>query len=171
MKTLYILRHAKSSWGEPGLTDFDRPLNKRGYAARETMAAYLEANGIRPDLVLCSPSVRTRETLEPLADVWGDRVEVRFDEHIYEAELSDLMTCLAGVAIDAESIMVIGHYPGVQSLALTLAKPAKTDDYNSLTRKYPTGALCVLEALYDDEPVPKAGRFELVRFVQPRALA
>lgn len=67
MKTLYLLRHAKSSWKDPGLDDLDRPLNKRGRETAKTMAAYLRRAKISPDVVLCSTAVRAKQTLEPIA--------------------------------------------------------------------------------------------------------
>ena len=80
---LYLLRHAKSSWDEPGLSDRDRPLAPRGERASKSMAKYLRDEGIVPALVLCSPSKRTRETLERLAS--GDGIEVRIEDELYAA--------------------------------------------------------------------------------------
>src|SRR5215469_900221 len=120
MKTLYLLRHAKSSWKDPGLDDLDRPLNKRGRETAKTMAAYLRRSKIAPDLVLCSTAVRARQTLEPIAKAIKPG-SVAFESRIYEVAQPELLKYLRGLPEPVECALIIGHNPGLHDLALALA--------------------------------------------------
>src|SRR3954451_4780007 len=139
MKTLYLLRHAKSSWDHPGLADHDRPLAPRGRQAARLMADHLRAEQIVPALVLCSPARRTQETLEALTAAPGDDVPVRIEEDLYGASEEDLLEHLRALREDLDSAMLIGHNPGIQYLAVNLAAGGEALD--QLRQKYPTGAL------------------------------
>src|SRR5512139_2970963 len=139
MKRLYLLRHAKSSWDDPTLADHDRPLAPRGRRAARVMAEHLRRKGIAPELVLCSPSRRTRQTLTRLAPALGENADVQLESELYAACAADLLEVLREV----DSLMMIGHNPGVQDLALSLARRG-----SAITRvrsKFPTGALATLE--------------------------
>src|SRR5215831_15132963 len=91
MLTLSLLRHAKSSWDDPALEDFDRPLAKRGQTAAPRMGAYMQANGLMPDLVLCSPAVRARQTLDLLLSCLGGGPTVVYEQAFYLAAPSVLL--------------------------------------------------------------------------------
>jgi phosphohistidine phosphatase len=117
---LLLLRHAKSSWDDPSLTDRDRPLSKRGRAAARRMGEHLRASGGRIDLVLCSSALRTRETLERLALGVAD---VRVEDRLYGAGPDELLDRLRDVAGDPGAVLVIGHDPGMHELAAALAGP------------------------------------------------
>ncbi|MEM1306411.1 MAG: histidine phosphatase family protein, partial [Pseudomonadota bacterium] len=94
-KTLILLRHAKSSWSDPGLADIDRPLNKRGRAAAPRMGRWLAQAGYTPDLVICSPSMRTRQTLSAISHTLPiPREGLRFEPDIYEAPWQRLLAVL-----------------------------------------------------------------------------
>ncbi len=143
-KQLFVLRHAKSSWDNPGLDDYERPLSPRGRRAAELLGAYVRENGIHPELVLCSSARRTRETLEGVAP--GG--EVSIEDELYGASTSSLIERLHGVADGIESVMLIGHNPALQMLVLRLTEGriAATDGYLAdVERKFPTGALATLE--------------------------
>jgi len=144
MKELLLLRHAKSSWATAGMDDFERPLNKRGRRAAAALAGYLEAEGLRPALVLCSDALRTRQTLDLLRDALGGRVAAHLEPELYLADPSTLLDRLRKVADDVPSVMVIAHNPGLQELALELAAAAGPADSALAARiesKFPTGAL------------------------------
>lgn len=165
-RTLYLLRHAKSSWDDPDLDDADRPLAPRGIEATARIADHMRGHGVVPELVLCSPAVRARQTLDGLGDAIGDaRVEI--DGTIYEANESDLLERLREVEPEVGSAMMIGHNPSVQRLALLLAD--ESDRLDELRAKYPTAALATLEfdATWRDL---RAGGAELADFVKPREL-
>jgi phosphohistidine phosphatase len=144
MKDLLLLRHAKSSWGEPSVDDFDRPLNKRGRRAAAAMAKYLEHEGLRPALILCSAARRTRETLDFLLETFGTRVPLHIEPKLYLADAATIFARLRRVAADVPSVLVIGHNPGLQELALELAEAAGRDAEalrERIERKFPTAAL------------------------------
>ena len=165
MKTLYLLRHAKSSWDEPGLADRDRPLAPRGRRASKVMAEHLRDERIAPELVLCSPSQRTRETLDRIG--LEERSEVRIEDDIYGASPGDLIEVLHRVPDDVGSAMLIGHNPSIQDLALTLAAGGALD---RVREKFPTAALATLE-LDGNWAELAPGGAELVAFVKPKELS
>jgi phosphohistidine phosphatase len=167
-KRLYLLRHAKSSWENPALADHDRPLSTRGHRASSVMAEHLRSQRIAPALVLCSSAARTRETLERIRPSLGEGVEVRIEDGIYGATANDLLDLLHGVAPGAESVMVIGHNPALQELALTLA--ARGPELERLSEKFPTAALATLTFGGGWEEL-SGGAAQLMSFVTPRELA
>ncbi len=116
MKTLYLLRHAKSSWGDPTLRDFDRPLNKRGLKAAPLMGKHMRKHKVRPDLVLSSPAKRTRQTVEVVLEHAHLEPKTRFDERLYATGSTDLLKVLREADDRAESVLVVGHNPGLQDL-------------------------------------------------------
>jgi len=160
-RRLYLLRHAKSSWKERGLADHDRPLAGRGRRAAKAIGRHLREHGIEPELVLCSSSTRTRETLERigLADA---RVEIESD--LYAARADTLLARLRKIPPDVRSVMVIGHNPGLQELALLLVR-----DGHELETKFPTGALATL-ALHDGWDALDRRTAALIDVVRPRDL-
>jgi phosphohistidine phosphatase len=141
-KTLFLLRHAKSSWDNPNLADHDRPLAPRGCRASRLIAAYLQARRITPGLVLCSSSARTRETLARIWPGFAGEVEVEIEEGLYGASADDLLARLHRVSGTVESLMVIGHAPAIPDLARQLA--GSDVDRERLSGKFPTGALATL---------------------------
>jgi phosphohistidine phosphatase len=138
-----LLRHAKSSWDEPGLADADRPLAPRGRRAAEVLAAHLAAAEVRPSVVLCSSSLRTRETLAAILPALGDALEIRIERELYGAGAAQLLERLRQLPDGASSAMLINHNPGTQDLALTLA--ASGPALAGLGEKFPTAALATLE--------------------------
>jgi phosphohistidine phosphatase len=143
VKRLWVLRHAKSSWDQPGLPDADRPLAPRGRRAAEVLAAHLAASEIRPTVVLCSSSLRTRETLAAILPALGDALKIRIERALYGADAAQLLDQLRQVSNKASSAMLIAHNPGIQDLALALA--AGGPALAGLREKFPTGALATLE--------------------------
>jgi phosphohistidine phosphatase len=168
MRRVYLLRHAKSSWKDSSLADRDRPLAGRGRRAAAAIADHLEAEGIHPDLVLCSPARRTRETLERVETALGDRVEVRFEEALYGASEVELLARLRALPPEVSSVMLIGHNPGLEDLALALASTG--DGLARMREKYPTGALAMIDLPADEWDAIEADTGELVAYVRPRDL-
>jgi phosphohistidine phosphatase len=144
MKILYLLRHAKSSWAEEGAEDFARPLSARGRRAAPTMADYMVAQHYHPDLILCSPAARTRETLALMQKQLGSGASAQFDRRLYLATADELLRLLQAVRQDVGSLLLIGHNPGLERLAANLAGRGKRELLAELQRKYPTAALAVL---------------------------
>jgi len=119
MLTLYLLRHAKSSWDDASQQDFERPLNNRGRKACAVIGEVIEEKGIDFDLVLVSTALRTRQTIELVKERAKLRGEVRYDERIYEATVSQLLEVISQVDNDRKSVLLVGHNPGLEGL-LTL---------------------------------------------------
>ena len=167
MSDLFVLRHAKSSWDDPELGDHDRPLAPRGRRAAKAMGGHLRRERIAPDLVLCSSARRTRETLDRIAPALGDDVAVSVEADLYAASADELLERLRTVDDDVESVMLIGHNPGLEQLALGLA--GSGDELPDLRRKFPTGALATLSfaGRWRDLAL---GSAELTDFVKPKQL-
>jgi phosphohistidine phosphatase len=167
MRTLYLLRHAKSSWDDPAPSDHDRPLAPGGRRAAELVAEHLLRKRIRPSLVLCSSARRTRETLDGIAPALGEDVEVVVEPGLYAAPRRDLLERLHAVPGSVDSALVIGHNPAIQDLALELA--GSGDELDQLAVKYPTAALATL-AFEGDWRELGVGDAELRAFVRPKDL-
>lgn len=120
MKTLFLLRHAKSSWDDPSLKDFDRPLNGRGARAAPLMGKYMRKQKLSPELILCSPARRTRETVALFKEAARLDAPVRFDERIYEASLEQLCEVVSQIEERVDKAMLIGHNPGLEELLFYL---------------------------------------------------
>jgi len=120
MLTLYLLRHAKSSWDNTSQPDFERPLSNRGREACATLGEFISEKGIDFDLVLVSTAVRTRETIELIKERAKFGGEVRYDQRIYEATVSQLLEIIAQVDNDRESVLLVGHNPGIEGLLALL---------------------------------------------------
>ena len=167
MKRLFLLRHAKSSRKDSSLPDRDRPLAGRGRRASRAMARYMREHGIEPALVLCSSAKRARQTLDGVAAGLGGSPEVRIEPRLYEASAAGLLARLQRLGDDVPSVMLIGHNPAVERLALDLANGGP--ELAELGEKYPTGALAILEFGGTWSGLePDSAR--LVDFVKPRDL-
>jgi phosphohistidine phosphatase len=142
MKTVTIFRHAKSGEKDsPTMPDFDRPLAGRGLKAAPKMGAAMRARRLRPDLILCSPSVRTRQTLTLASpEAWDNSPAVRYEDALYEASLDTLLGVLRQLPGDVSHAMIVGHNPGLQELAMALA-PKGSEERQAFREKLPTAAV------------------------------
>jgi phosphohistidine phosphatase len=140
MRTLHLLRHAKSSWKDPNLDDHDRPLNKRGRQTAKLIAAYFRLAKIAPDLVICSTAVRARQTLDPIAKT-RKSAKVVIEREIYEGMEQTLWEQLRNLPKRPKCVLLIGHNPGLQDLALALADASSGELLTSLKDKFPTGTI------------------------------
>lgn len=170
MKTLYLLRHAKSDWSDFSVRDHDRPLNDRGRLASKGIGAYLGRNGIAPDLVLCSTAVRTRETLERVANTARAQWHHRFEPRIYEASTRALYDLVKEQDDTFRSLMIIGHNPGLHDFAITLAQGGDPDALENLNMKLPTGTFLTLSLECESfrDIAPKCARLDA--FIRPKSL-
>ena len=116
MKTLFLLRHAKSSWKEPALSDFERPLNDRGRKAAELIGKFIAKQNVTIDLVICSPAVRARQTIELALKAARRSPELRFDQRVYEASPTQLLEIISQIEDDRKSVLLVGHNPGMEEL-------------------------------------------------------
>ena len=118
MKTLTILRHAKSSWKDSSLSDHDRPRNKRGEGYAPVMGARVQQAGIRPSLILCSPAVRAWTTAKLIAqEISYPNEFLQRDERLYLADMQRIIDLLCEQDLGFNSIMIVGHNPGFTDFA------------------------------------------------------
>ena len=165
MKTLYLLRHAKSSWDDASLDDFDRPLSGRGRKAAPLVGKHMAEQGWQPDLALVSPAVRARDTWQLVSAELPAPVETRFEPPIYMADPEALLALLRDTAAPGPVILV-GHNPGLEDLASLLAGPGSDPQARArMAEKYPTAALARFQVA-----ALEPGGAALTDFVRPKDL-
>lgn len=170
MRTLHLLRHAKSSWDDLGIRDHDRPLSGRGERAAAAIAAYFRQAGIVPDLILCSTARRTVDTLAALRPGLPKGVRTTITRELYEVGAEALLDRVRSVPDDVASLLVIGHNPGLEDLALRLAGTGSDSGARkSLDRKFPAGGFASLDTDSDWSELGWGGA-RLTRFVTPKEL-
>lgn len=162
MRRLYLLRHAKSGWGDAGLADSDRPLDDRGERAAAAMAVYCRQIGMAPDRVICSTARRTRETWARLAAELPDAPAADFERRVYEAAPERLLAVIGETPADAAAALLVGHNPGMHGLTEFLA--------GARIEKFPTGALAALEIDAGGWTGLRAGAARLASLTTPKDL-
>ncbi|MEA3060444.1 MAG: phosphohistidine phosphatase [Sphingomonadales bacterium] len=167
MKILTLLRHAKSGWDDPVTRDFDRPLNPRGRRAARTVAQEMRRLGLGFDLVLASPARRVVETIAEVAAELGP-LPADYDERLYLASPQTLLDVVHETPAGARRLLLIGHNPGLESLALLLSGPVPLRSEVEL--KYPTSTLAEIAFPVESWGEVRSGGGELRRFVRPRDL-
>jgi phosphohistidine phosphatase len=161
-KRLALLRHAKSSWDDSSLADYDRPLSSRGRRAATRLGRYIREQGLVPDLVLCSSAVRTRQTLERLE--LDAAVDVKVEDELYGAGAAQLLRRVRRMAETVTTALVIGHNPGIHDFAISLVEdPARL-------ASFPTAALAELDVPAGRWDDLAEGGATLHAFVTPREL-
>jgi phosphohistidine phosphatase len=161
MRTLYLLRHAKSSWKDLTLPDFDRPLKDRGRKAAKRIGKYLAAEKLSDPLVVCSPAVRTRETADIVLKHAHLPVAVSYEERIYEASLRNLVQVVSEIPDDKQVAILIGHNPGFEELLAYLTGES---------RRMPTCALAKIKFESESWKDIKEDQGRLDWFVTPKEL-
>jgi phosphohistidine phosphatase len=136
-RQLVLVRHAKSSWDDPTLTDHERPLARRGRKALPRMRGHLEELKIRPDVVLCSSARRTQETFDGIRNALAGKPEVKFEDGLYGASADEMLSRLKQLSDDVRCAMVVGHNPGMEDLGDLLTSGGDVD-------AVPTGAIALL---------------------------
>ncbi|MGN6850685.1 MAG: SixA phosphatase family protein [Sphingomicrobium sp.] len=145
MTLLTIVRHAKSSWGNEDLDDFDRPLNKRGHKAALQIGEELKKRGFKFDLVLASPALRVRETLQGIEQGYGAELQVEWEPEIYDASEATLFKLVRRIPERAHAPMLVGHNPGLQQLILGLTRQDDGGLRERVAANLPTGAGTLVE--------------------------
>ena len=136
MKTLFILRHAKSSWDNPDWSDFARPLNHRGLDTAPLMGAVMKENDFDPEIIVSSPALRAKQTADLVKKSAGFRAKVIYDERIYEASALRLLEVVSDIEDYYDSAMIVGHNPGFENLVRILTGKIEA---------MPTAALAVVD--------------------------
>ncbi|HEY0384629.1 MAG TPA: histidine phosphatase family protein [Pyrinomonadaceae bacterium] len=162
MKTLFLLRHAKSSWQNESLPDFERPLNERGRSAAPLIGKFMRQHKLRPDLILCSPAERARQTIALVSAAAAFKAELRYDERIYAASAARLFAVVSQIDESAGSVLLVGHNPGLEELLEALTGEV---------RHLPTAALAHMTLNVERWAGACEQTGELVRLVKPKELA
>ena len=172
MRQLLLMRHAKSSWDDPRLSDHARPLNARGRQAAAAMRRAMHELGLAPDVVLVSSARRTLQTMEAL-EPWEDTPLIEPMDALYLASAPQMLQVLRGVAETARSVLLVGHNPGLHELAMLLVGPQAmapgTPSTRRLAEGYPTGALAEFTVAGSWRSLGEGGG-RLLRFLCPRDL-
>ncbi|WP_417519982.1 SixA phosphatase family protein [Minwuia sp.] len=168
MKTVYLMRHAKSDWGNAQISDHERPLNARGRHAAKRMGQFMRDVGIAPDTAFVSTATRTRSTWALLSDEAGLAAQAQFIDKLYLGAPETYRKLWCALAPDVGSVLFLGHSPGIEQLARELCANGADADLTALQQKFPTGALAEIRF---EEPWsaigPGTGR--LMRFILPRS--
>lgn len=161
MKTLLLLRHAKSSRKDDGVRDFDRPLNQRGLKTAPSIGRLIRKRKLQPDLVLSSPAERARQTTQLVIEAAGLKTELRYDERIYEASVARLLGVVSQLDDEAGMVILVGHNPGLEELLEMLTGEA---------HNLPTAALACIELNIEKWNKVRAGGGQLHWLVKPKEL-
>ena len=170
IRTLLLLRHAKSSWDDPTEDDFDRRLSTRGRRAAQAIARELAKATVQPDIILCSAARRTRETLDAILPHLTKDHLVQVERGLYLADVDTLQSVVRRLPARAGCVLVIGHNPGLHDFADALSGAGDQALRERLSGKFPTGALATIE-IAGPWSKAAAGAGRLVGFVVPRDLA
>ena len=170
MKTLTLLRHAKSGWDDPVTRDFDRPLNPKGKRAAALMGRHWRTLGLDFDHVVASPAVRIGETIDEVVRGYGRTLAPVWDRRIYLASAVTLLDVVRDLPADAERALLVGHNPGLEDLVLMLVPDTADGMRDAVEEKYPTATIAEMTFGVADWRDASAGGARLVRFVRPRDL-
>ena len=161
MKKLFVIRHAKSSWKDSSLADFDRPLNKRGFKNAPFMGDYLKARAVTPDIILSSPAVRAKTTAEIIANKVHYNKKILYEKSIYEADSRTLHNTLSALDNRYNIVFLIGHNPGLNFLI---------DSYLDFNENIPTCGVVELEVQADSWKDLSTENVKLLSFNYPKKL-
>lgn len=167
-KTLFLFRHAKSSWDDAALADFDRPLAPRGQRAAPLVGQEMKRRGWLPYLVLVSSARRAVETWKLAAAELAEQPAVQFSRALYLADPRKLLEALHEVAESYRSLVLVGHNPGLEELAAMLAGPgSNTAALAGIKEKFPTGSLARFNV---EGSWPELRIATLTHFLRPKEL-
>ncbi len=170
MRRLMLLRHAKSDWPE-GTDDRERPLARRGRDVSPMMGRYMADEGLLPDLVLVSTARRARETWDLACPAFAQNMASHPEPRLYEADSNAILDVIRKTQPGVRTLLLIGHNPGFQDLAIALAGTGRQSDLARLQRKYPTAGLVVIDLEIDDWSQASGAHGRLERFETPKTLA
>ena len=170
MKTLTLLRHAKSGWDDAVLRDFDRPLNPKGRRAAATVGRHWRDQGLRFDAVVASPALRVQQTLDEVRAGYGHALAPAWDRRLYLASAPSLLDVIRELPDAHGTALLVGHNPGLEDLVLLLVPDAEAGLRDAVEEKYPTASTAELSLRVDRWADAAAGGAALTRFVRPRDL-
>lgn len=170
MKTLTLLRHAKSGWDDPVARDFDRPLNPKGQRAAAMMGRHMRSLGLVFDHVVASPAVRVIETLRHVGEGYGSDLAPAWEPRAYLASATTLLDIVRELPDEAERVLLSGHNPGLEELVLLLSADDADPLRDQVEIKFPTASLAELRFGVRRWEDVAPGEGVLARFVRPRDL-
>lgn len=170
MKRLAILRHAKSSWADAGMADFDRPLNDRGRKAARRIGDKLKVRKLHFDLVLASSAARVRETLAGIGEEHDLGPDVRFDDELYGASAEMMIHVIRALPERLGSALIVGHNPGLEQLVAGLTRDDDAGLRDRVAIKFPTAALAVIDFAVEQWEAVEAGTGTIVDLIVPHEL-
>jgi len=170
LKTVYLLRHAKSSWDQPNLDDYQRPLAPRGLKAAPRLGRYMAKEQLIPQRVLCSGARRAQESWELVSDALDVTVPVTILPEIYHGSTGTLKGLIQKLPDTENSVLLVGHNPTFHHLALSLAGSGEETALQRLHFKYPTGALAILDFSVQLWREVREGSGHLRDFIRPKGL-
>jgi phosphohistidine phosphatase len=170
MRRLILLRHAKSDWSASGRSDYDRGLAQRGRESASKVGEYMARHALRPDLVICSPAARARNSWELVAKAFSAQPATTYDERVYEVGANILVEVIKATSRETHTLLVVGHNPGLGELAELLIGSGDVEMRRRLLEKFPTAGLAVIDFAIDDWAKLGAEIGRLDRFVVPRQL-
>lgn len=169
MKTLILLRHAKSGWDDPVARDFDRPLNPKGERAAATMGRHLRDLGLRFDHIVASPAIRVVQTLEHFATGYGRASEATSDRRIYLASCATLLDLIRELDDAFAQVLLVGHNPGMEELALALVPDGDSEPLRpTIAHKFPTASVAEIRFDADRWADISPGSGHIAHFIRPR---
>ncbi len=171
MKTLYLMRHAKSARGAGPSRDHDRPLNEKGRIAALRVGEYLVNHVASPQHILCSDAARTRETLDLLFPSPSPGIAIEFRADLYLASTRILLNAVRKLPETVNSALILGHNPGIQNLALSLISDGNNEVKTNLEVKFPSAAVAVVGLNIDTWPEIKLRGGKLLDYLVPRSLS
>ena len=171
MKRLTVMRHAKSSWDQPGLDDFNRPLNERGWKAARRIGKEIKHRHIHFDFALASPAARVRETIDGFTETYGEPTfPIRFEPRIYDAALDTLLELVRSIPAEVEDALIIGHNPGLERLVGALSHDDHAGLRAKVAAKFPTAAVAAIELPVEGWIGVEPGKGKLVELILPKEL-
>lgn len=169
MRRLGLLRHAKSSWEDPRLADFDRPLKKRGVRAARRMGEELSRAGVAFDAVFASPARRVVETISCFEQGYGEPLGARFEPRLYESSPVSLWQAMQSASDEAKRLLIVAHQPALQTFAALLCSKEQPL-YGPLTDNFPTAAFVLIEFDSDRWAEIEPGTGRILLLLKPREL-
>lgn len=145
-RTLILLRHAKSDW-PVGVEDISRPLAARGRRDAQSAADCISGEAGLPDLIITSPAMRTRETVEIITGIWPSVPDILVDDRMYDAEVGDVESVVAQIPVGARTVLLVGHNPGLADFAASWPQRAEPQAQERLAVKFPTSAMAFIDVM------------------------
>ena len=170
MKRLAVLRHAKSSWDQPDLEDFDRPLNERGWKAARKIGSALATRGFDFDRIVASTAVRVRETLDGVREKFALSAPIQFDSRIYLADVEQLLKIVRELPETVHRPLLVGHNPGLEQQLALLAIKDGDHFIQRVAHNFPTGAFALVDLPQDRWNRIEPGSGRIIELILPKEL-